>query len=100
MKILVTGATGFIGNHVTQTLLGLNHNIIATSRDMEKARKKLWFDKVTYIPADLNENSENYFHLFKEPDIAIHLAWEGLPNYKDLFHFEKILCHNMIFLKT
>lgn len=41
MKILVTGATGFIGNHVTQTLLGLNHNIIATSRDMEKARKKL-----------------------------------------------------------
>ncbi len=91
MKILVTGATGFIGNHVIQTLLRLNHDIIATSRNVDKARQFSWFDKVTYIPADLNENRENYFHFFKEPEIAIHLTWEGLPNYKDLFHFEKNL---------
>jgi len=100
MKILVTGATGFIGNHVIKTLLRLNHDIIATSRSMEKAKKISWFDKVTYIPADLNENKENYFHFFKEPEIAIHLAWEGLPNYKDLFHFEKNLMSQYDFLKN
>ncbi len=100
MKILVTGATGFIGNHVIQTLLRLNHDIIATSRNMEKARKFSWFDKVTYIPADLNENRENYFHFFEEPEIVIHLTWEGLPNYKDLFHFEKNLMSQYDFLRN
>ena len=38
MKILVTGATGFIGNYVVQELLKMgDKEIIATSKNRDKA---------------------------------------------------------------
>jgi len=88
MKVLVTGATGFIGNYVILELLKHDVEIIATSSNEEKAKQQLWFDNVKYIPFDFNqfESTTNYFLFFNEPDILIHLAWEGLPNYKSSFH--------------
>ena len=47
MKILVTGATGFIGNYVIEELLKQEFQVIATSRNIEKAKEKSWFEKVT-----------------------------------------------------
>jgi dTDP-6-deoxy-L-talose 4-dehydrogenase (NAD+) len=32
--------------------------------------------------------------------MIIHLAWEGLPNYKSLFHFESNLNRHYVFLKN
>ena len=55
MKILITGATGFIGNHLINELLKDTKNqIIATSRDIKKAKNLDWYSKVTYIPSDIN----------------------------------------------
>ena len=100
MKILVTGATGFIGNHVINRLLEEGCKVIATSRNPEKARFFSWFKRVCYIPLDINKQRENYYSFFKGPNLLIHLAWDGLPNYKDLFHFEKNLLSNHFFLKN
>ncbi len=100
MRILVTGATGFIGNYVVQELLKLKCDVIASSRTIDKAKQFSWFDKVIFIPADLVEYKENYFEYFKKPDLLIHLSWSGLPNYKDLFHFEKNLFVDYLFLKN
>jgi nucleoside-diphosphate-sugar epimerase len=100
MKILVTGASGFIGNYVVAELLKHGHTVIATSRDQDKAAKFGWFSQVQYISCDLNVVQENLFQLFHQPDLLIHLAWEGLPNYKDLFHLEKNLFFNYRFLKN
>jgi nucleoside-diphosphate-sugar epimerase len=100
MKILVTGATGFIGNYVVQELLKNNCEVIATSLNEEKAKVASWFSQVTYIPFNLKEfdNSTNYYTFFGEPDAMIHLAWEGLPNYKDAFHVEENLPRHLAFL--
>ncbi|HYJ64640.1 MAG TPA: NAD-dependent epimerase/dehydratase family protein, partial [Parafilimonas sp.] len=79
MKVLTTGATGFIGNYVIEELLKYNVEIVATSSNEEKAKQQLWFDNVKYIPFDFNhfDLTTNYFLYFNEPDVAIHLAWEG-----------------------
>ncbi|MDH4128865.1 MAG: NAD(P)-dependent oxidoreductase [Spirochaetota bacterium] len=101
MKILVTGATGFIGNYVIHQLLKQsNIQIIASSQNKTMAQTKNWFSKVTYIPANLSEQKDNYFDYFNKPDLLIHISWEGLPNYKDFFHFEKNLFSNYFFLKN
>ena len=102
MKILVTGATGFIGNYLINELLrNENHEIIATSRDAEKASKSDWFPKVKYISYDLYNTEElNLFEYFNRPDKVIHLAWNGLPDYNNLIHIEKNLFSNYKFIKN
>ena len=100
MKILVTGATGFIGNHVIQYLKGTEHEIIASGRTIEKVKLYSWHKDVEYIPCNYHNDNINFFKYFGEPDILIHLAWEGLPNYKSSFHVDKNLPVNCHFLKN
>lgn len=89
-RILVTGATGFIGNYVIPQLLQRNCDVIATSVQEAKARQCSWFPKVTYVPFNLEQfdPAVDYYEFFGRPDAMIHLAWEGLPNYKAAFHTE------------
>jgi dTDP-6-deoxy-L-talose 4-dehydrogenase (NAD+) len=101
-SVLVTGATGFIGGYVVNELLNKGISVTATSSNLAKAANKDWFSKATYLPMDLKEldAEANYFEFFNSPDIIIHLAWEGLPNYKSLFHFEENLPRHYRFLKN
>ena len=102
MKILVTGATGFIGNYVIEELLKNNCHVIASSTDVEKARGNTWFKEVDYLPLDLKKIQPgfNYLSYFKYPDAVIHLAWEGLPNYSMAFHVEENLPRHLAFLNN
>lgn len=98
MRVLITGATGFIGNYVVNELLRKNHQVIATSKNIKKAKKQEWYPSVKYIPYDLNENKKFLFRFFGRPDVVIHLAWQGLPNYKDKIHLRQNLTTNKRFL--
>jgi uncharacterized protein (TIGR01777 family) len=46
MKILITGATGFVGKRLTTKLLDLGHEINVLTRDVEKAKNIFKSDKV------------------------------------------------------
>jgi len=100
MRVLVTGSTGFIGNYVVRELLNQGHEVITTSKTPEKARMHGWFPQVQYIPYNLNVVQEDLFQFFQEPEVMIHLAWEGLPSYKGMFHLERNLPNNYRFLKS
>lgn len=99
MKVLVTGASGFVGNYVVKELLKNNFEVVATSIDI-KNKKLDWIKDVNIIERDLNQHFENDFEYFNFPDILIHLSWERLPNYNKIFHFEKNLFSNYNFIKN
>lgn len=102
-KVLVTGATSFIGNYVIGQLLQQKKcTVIASSSISENARSASWFPLVKYVPFNLKEfdNHINYYEFFDKPDVMIHLAWEGLPNYKAAFHIEENLPRHFSFLKN
>ena len=100
MKILVTGATGFVGSHVINELLKYDHQIIIALRN--KNSVKHLQDKIKVIEFDLDnlQSNKNYFSESGKPDLLIHLAWQGLPNYKEKFHLEKNLPSHSAFLKN
>jgi dTDP-6-deoxy-L-talose 4-dehydrogenase (NAD+) len=100
MKVLVTGATGFVGRHTVARLLQQGHEVVAVARNEDKARALHWFGQVRFIAADLHRPPENAAVFFDQPDAVIHLAWPGLPNYKSLFHFEHNLQADYRFLKS
>jgi nucleoside-diphosphate-sugar epimerase len=101
-KVLVTGSTGFIGGHVINRLLSEGCRVIATSAHEERARLTPWFERVQYVAFDLanTDAAVNYYHFFGEPDSLIHLAWEGLPNYKSSFHLEVNYPRHAAFLEN
>lgn len=101
MKVLVTGASGYIGNYVIPQLIEKGITVIATSTSIEKCVNKPWFNQVTYIPYTISHSiNENLFEKFLQPDIIIHLAWEGLPNFSNTNHFENTLFNQYAFLKN
>lgn len=99
MKILVTGATGFIGRHLIPELIAGGNEVIALGLEDRKTLSFPWQDKVRYIQYDLSENSADCYDRFHRPERLIHLCWAGLPNYKELFHIEKNLFESYFFIK-
>lgn len=87
MKILVTGANGYIGQYVVHELLSRGHTVIAT--DITEPTEQ--FINVEFIQYDIEKlGTENLRELFKNPDAVIHLAWKGLPNYESPKHVENL----------
>lgn len=101
MRVLVTGATGGLGELVIRKLLEQNIKVIATSRDTEKARQCDFYSKVTYIPFDIyTQSNSDLYSYFKKPDALIHLAWEKLDEYKNVAHTSSILENHQKFLSN
>lgn len=100
MKVLVTGATGFIGRHVIRDLLGRNHSITAVARNPQRMEELGWPDEVNFVSCDIHAKDLNETVKLGDFDYLMHVAWPGLPDYKSLFHLEKVLPAECQFLKS
>ena len=96
-KVLITGATGGIGQSLIPVFLENNYQVLAVTRDLVKAQKMSYFNEVEFIELDIYREFQN---LNIHSDIGVvHLAWQGLPNYKSEFHIGENLPLNYNFIK-
>ena len=76
-RVLVTGATGFIGKPLTKALLNAGCEVLAITRKAPVEQTQ-----IKWLEADLSQ-SESYQQAVNEfaPEVVIHLSWQGIPDY-------------------
>lgn len=72
MKILITGATGFLGRNLIRSLIEENHTVTATGRSIDKLKSS--FPEDSIFKQETNYSTESLTSLLKNQDVVIHLA--------------------------
>lgn len=87
MKILVTGANGYLGRGVVAQLHAMGHTVIAADFKTDQV-----CDGVDKRPCDLFRIADPYAY-FGEPEILLHMAWrDGFVHNSDA-HMEDLPKH-------
>lgn len=87
MKLLLTGATGFIGRHVLTRLAGrADVELTLLSRQPVAS--------VRTVIGSIEDDRLDWAAL-GSPDTVLDLAWGGLPNYRSPHHFEELHRHSL-----
>jgi nucleoside-diphosphate-sugar epimerase len=94
MKVALTGATGFVGSHVAAQLEDRKIPYVACGRDPAK-----WRADAPFVSLNTAEPPAKAFERMGSPDVVIHLAWGGLPNYRSRHHFETELPQHYALLR-
>lgn len=72
MRVLVTGATGFIGSHLVNALVNAGHSVVATKRATSVVPAASAFGKVQWVLAD--DDIADRLEQSGRVDVVFHLA--------------------------
>lgn len=79
MKILITGANGYIGSKVVKRLCDLGVDVIAT--DLSNSNID---PRAKFVKADIFGPCDDWLAFFGSPDVCLHLAWrDGFKHDSD-----------------
>ena len=99
VKIAVTGATGFVGRHVLKALAAREDiSVIAAARSPDRAH--FMPQDFDYISMDIAVPDAEAYQKLGSPNILIHLAWSGLPNYRSDHHVDDELPRQYAFIRA
>lgn len=99
MKVAVVGATGFIGSAVVEQLEERELEVIGISRSRRQYKGAIKGNVSSHLGLDIGKAEEGVYDYIGRPELLIHLAWEGLSDYKSLHHIEVELPRQYYFLK-
>ena len=78
MKVLVTGANGYLGQGVVKAILETGNDVVATDFSTQNID-----DRAKKIECNLFEVEDPYEY-FGKPDVLLHMAWrDGFVHYSD-----------------
>lgn len=76
MRILVTGANGYLGQGIVKHILDCGHQVVASDFDVDHID-----DRAEKVACDLF-SIDNPYTYFGKPDVLLHLAWrDGFVHY-------------------
>jgi nucleoside-diphosphate-sugar epimerase len=87
----VTGASGYVGRHVAAELARLGISATLSGRSPAEGSK--------FVALDIHDAPADAFKRLGSPETLIHLAWQGLPNYKEAHHVDRELPAQRRFLE-
>lgn len=87
MKVLVTGATGFIGTLLCRALVSRGHAVMGVSRRVRESFEiERKYELISYeIGRELSPAIKDF-----SPEAVINLAWSGIPDFSPTICFENV----------
>ncbi|MGD0207893.1 MAG: NAD(P)-dependent oxidoreductase [Verrucomicrobiota bacterium] len=92
MRYFITGATGFVGSHLTHKLLASGAQVAILVRNPEGARRiRDLLDRVTVIRGELSSirACADALKSFR-PDVVFHLGWSGANSYQHQQNIDQV----------
>ncbi len=87
MKILITGANGYIGSKIVTKLLDFGNDVIATDFDNSHID-----ERAKFVKANIFDESD-FWEKFEHPDVCLHLAWRDGFFHNSPSHFIDLSSH-------
>lgn len=87
MKIVITGANGYIGANLVKTCLNAGHDVLAVDIRSDYIDKRAKYLKFNIF------DEEDVYDRFENPDAVIHLAWRNGFIHNDISHFDDLDKH-------
>ena len=100
MNIAVTGASGFLGRHVVAAFhqRGISPTLVSGPGNPSSPAKPVK-NPTSMLSLNILDDEPGVYERLGRPDVLVHLAWGGLPNFQSPHHIQDEMPAHFRFLK-